>query len=88
MADYNSQFQDTTEHLKYCRECRRQGKMYVADNRALTEYRQTCNIDNILRVRNNIQNNYDYKQFLINNADKIIDSNRSYHNNMAYKGCR
>jgi hypothetical protein len=48
------------------------------DGRAFTDYRQSNSIDNMIRVSNNISSNYEYRQFLINNAKKIININNEY----------
>jgi hypothetical protein len=48
------------------------------DGRAFTDYRSSCYINDMLRVKNGIQNSYDYRQFLINNGAKLINTIRLY----------
>lgn len=48
------------------------------DGRAFTDYRSSCYINDLLRVKNGIQNSYDYRQFLINNGSELINTIRLY----------
>ena len=48
------------------------------DGRAFTDYRSSCYINDIIRVKNGITNSYDYRQFLINNGNEIMNSIRLY----------
>ncbi len=43
------------------------------DGRAFTDYRPRSTVDNMIRVSNNIKSSYEYRQFLIHNATKIMD---------------
>jgi len=46
------------------------------DGRFITDYRQNVMINKQLQKQNNIKlNNYEYRQFLIKNARRIMDSN-------------
>lgn len=48
------------------------------DGRAFTDYRSSCYINNILKVKNGIKNNYEYRQFLVNNGSNLINTIRLY----------
>ena len=48
------------------------------DGRHFTDYTSNCYTNNLIRADNNIQNNFEYRQFLTNNAEKIMDMNRAY----------
>ncbi len=48
------------------------------DGRHFTDYRPVCHVNNMVRVNNNISNSYEYRMFLIQNANKLMDLNRSY----------
>lgn len=50
----------------------------VSDGRHFTDYRPNCHINNLLRVNNNISNSYEYRMFLTNNANNLMDLNRTY----------
>lgn len=56
------------------------------DGRAFTDYRSTCVVNNMLRTQNKIRNSYDYRQFLIHNGTKVMDSVRDY--NIKKTSCR
>jgi hypothetical protein len=48
------------------------------DGRTFTDYRASSSVDDMIRYSNNVMSNYEYRQFLINNADEIMDVNRKY----------
>lgn len=50
-----------------------------------TDYRPNCDVENSLRVKNGLSSNYAYRQFLINNAEKLMQVNRDYNENK--NGC-
>ena len=50
-----------------------------------TDYRPNCDMENSLRMKNGLRSNYEYRQFLINNAEKLMNVNRSY--NQEKNGC-
>jgi len=56
------------------------------DGRAFTDYRSSCYINNVLRTQNGIKNSYDYRQFLINNGSKLINTIRLY--NIEKSSCK
>ena len=50
------------------------------DGRHVTDYRPSCYVNDLMLKQNNINNSYDYKQFLINNATKLQQINRDFYN--------
>ena len=48
------------------------------DARHFTDYSSNCRVNNILRINNNLTNNFEYKKFLTDNAVKLMDLNRVY----------
>ena len=52
----------------------------MADGRHFTDYRPNSYSNNLIRMSNNIIGSYDYRQYLINNAGKLMQDNRLYVN--------
>jgi hypothetical protein len=50
----------------------------MSDGRQFTDYRPTCDVNNLIASNNNLVSSYDYRQYLIQNADKLMDINRAY----------
>ena len=48
------------------------------DGRSFTDYRSSSSVDDMIRYSNNLLNSYDYRQFLIHNADNIINIKNRY----------
>jgi hypothetical protein len=48
------------------------------DARHFTDYRPNCHLNNIIKANNKILNSYDFRMFLTNNANKLMDLNRKY----------
>lgn len=48
------------------------------DGRHFTDYRANCHVNNLIRVNNKLSNSYETRMFLTNNANKLIDLNRTY----------
>jgi hypothetical protein len=48
----------------------------MSDARSMTDYRPECHINDMIRADNNISNSYQYRQFLQQNADQLMDRNR------------
>jgi hypothetical protein len=48
----------------------------MSDGRSFTDYRAINHINNLLISNNNIENNYAYREFLTQNAEKIIENNK------------
>lgn len=55
----------------------------MSDGRLYTDYNTSCDINKKVIKDNNIKTNYQYRQYLINNATKIINEN----NNLACDEC-
>ena len=50
--------------------------MRMNDGRAFTDYRPNCDVNNQYRVNNSIPNSYQYRLFMTNNAEKIMQNDR------------
>jgi hypothetical protein len=48
------------------------------DGRHFTDYRSNCLINNLINKNNNHMRSHDLKNFLINNANKLREINRTY----------
>jgi hypothetical protein len=48
------------------------------DGRAFTDWRPSSTVDDMIRYSNNVFSNYEYRQFLIHNADKLMNINSKY----------
>jgi len=48
------------------------------DGRAFTDYRPSSDVNNLIRMSNNLQGSYQYRQFLIHNGEKIMNINNQY----------
>lgn len=49
----------------------------MSDGRNYASWQPACDINNKLIEKSNIQTNYQYRQFLINNADSVIKTNQT-----------
>lgn len=50
----------------------------MADGRQFTDYRPNCYVNNLLRYNNRTMSSYEYRQFLVNNADELRKINNMY----------
>jgi hypothetical protein len=50
----------------------------MADGRHFTDYRPHCDVNNLVASNNNLVSSYDYRQYMIQNSEKLMDLNRSY----------
>jgi len=50
----------------------------MSDGRNFTDYRSSCNINNLIRVNNSITNSFEYRMFLSRNSDNIREINELY----------
>lgn len=50
----------------------------MSDTRMFTDYKTSCKINDDLIKKYDIKTNNGYRQFLINNAKKIVKSNKEY----------
>jgi len=48
------------------------------DGRAFTDYRSSSSVNDMIRYSNNTMTSFDYRQFLTNNATKIMEVNNAY----------
>ena len=47
----------------------------MADGRIYSSWKTSCTVDNELKSQMNIKSNWDYRQFLISNADSLMKHN-------------
>jgi len=50
----------------------------MSDGRAFTDYRPSSTVDDMIRLSNNVMSNFEYRQFLTNNGDSIMQINNKY----------
>lgn len=50
----------------------------MADGRHFTDYRPNCHVNNLLRANNKLYNSFQYRKFLTDNADNLMNINRAY----------
>ena len=48
------------------------------DARHFTDYRPSCDVNNLISANNTILNSFEYRQFLTHNANNLIELNRNY----------
>jgi len=48
------------------------------DGRTFTDYRPSSTVNDMIRYSNNTMSSYEYRQFLIHNASKIMEVNNTY----------
>jgi hypothetical protein len=48
----------------------------MADGRHFTDYRPSCHINDLIRADNSISNSFQYRRFLQENADSLMNRNR------------
>tara|TARA_A100001015_G_C14804140_1_gene638166 strand:+ start:389 stop:865 length:477 start_codon:yes stop_codon:yes gene_type:complete len=48
------------------------------DGRIMTDYRSANTVNDMIRISNNTLSSYEYRQFLINNGNNIMDINNEY----------
>ena len=56
----------------------------MSDGRAFTDYRPNCYVNNLVRTKNDINNSFQYRTYLTNNAENLMDINRT---NACQKNC-
>ena len=57
----------------------------MSDGRHFTDYRPSCIVNTMLKINNKLTNSYEYRKYLTQNADKIINQNRQV--NYIVNGC-
>ena len=50
----------------------------MADGRHFTDYRPNCYVNNLIRAENGLQNSFQYRLFLSQNAEQLMDINRGH----------
>ena len=50
----------------------------MSDGRHFTDYRSNCRVDQAIQYNNNIMSSYQYKRFIMKNADRMRKLNRVY----------
>lgn len=50
----------------------------MQDGRHVTDYRPSCEVHSSIRYHNNLTDSNQYRQFMMNNAEKIMDMERSH----------
>lgn len=51
----------------------------MSDGRFVTDYRPSCYVNDLILKQNGINNSYDYKHFLMNNASKLQKINSDFY---------
>ncbi len=49
----------------------------MSDGRHFTDYRPNCSLDGNIRTQNNIHSSFEFRSFLQENANKLMELNRS-----------
>ena len=50
----------------------------MADGRHFTDYRPSCDVNNLIIANTGTLSSFDYRMYLIENAEKLMDINRMY----------
>jgi hypothetical protein len=50
----------------------------MADGRHFTDYRPSCDVNNLIIANNGTLSSFDYRMYLMENAEKLMDINRMY----------
>lgn len=50
----------------------------MSDGRHVTDYRPSCEVHSSIRFHNNLADSNQYRQFMINNAEKMMNIERSH----------
>lgn len=50
----------------------------MSDARFVTDYRPSCDVNNLIQVQNNIRNSYEYRLFLQQNAEQLMRISRGF----------
>jgi hypothetical protein len=48
------------------------------DGRVFTDYRPSSDVENMIQISNKIKSSYDYRQFLVHNANNLMNINSQY----------
>ena len=47
-----------------------------------TDYRPSCEVNDLIMKQNNLKTSYDFRQFMINNASELMQKDRQHHFNL------
>ena len=50
----------------------------MSDGRQFTDYRPNCYLNNVIKTDNSITSSFDYRNFLKDNAEELMEINREY----------
>jgi hypothetical protein len=50
----------------------------MSDGRTFTDYRPRCMVNDQIKKANQLTNSYDFRQFLIHNAESLMKANQQY----------
>ena len=50
----------------------------MSDGRIMTDYRSSTTLNDMIRLNNKVHSSNDYRQFLVNNAEDIMNVNENY----------
>jgi hypothetical protein len=50
----------------------------MSDGRIVTDYRPSCEVHSSIRYHNGLYDSNQYRQFMINNSEKMMQANRQY----------
>jgi len=53
----------------------------MSDGQYVTDYRPSCDVHDLIIKQNNLPNSYEYRQFMIHNANNLMNINRQYYIN-------
>ena len=51
----------------------------MADGRHVTDYRPSCEVNSSIRYLNGVTDSNQFRQFLINNSNRLMDMNRDFY---------
>lgn len=58
----------------------------MSDGRLVTDYRPSCELHSSIRYHNGLFDSNQYRQFMVNNGNKLMEMNRRFYSNL--NGCR
>ena len=58
----------------------------MSDGRHVTDYRPNCELHSSIRYHNGLYDSNQYRQFMINNANKMMEMNRQHY--IQLRGCQ
>ena len=58
----------------------------MSDGRLVTDYRPSCELHSSIRYHNGLYDSNQYRQFMINNAEKLMQASDKFYENL--RGCK